>query len=422
MATSLVPASLLLPEGTRLVHIGPPKTGTTTVQSAFHSGRRAIAAEGVHYAGPNRQPVNPVLAVTGRVDPLTGKPPPIRRWHDLVREVTRAGESRVVISSEFFARADPGSIRTIVEDLDPVRTHIVVTLRPLSRILPSQWQQHVQSGMRTSLDAWLEAVFNAPDSNHARAFWYRHRDDALVDRWAQVAGPANVTVVALDEGDASMVLRVFEGLLGLPEGILVPDPDLDNRSMTLPEVEVVRAFNTLFRQEGLGTPLHHMVMRFGATSYMKTRQPKPDEARVEIPKWALDEAGAIAQTMVDSIVASGVRIVGDPQGLTRVPAGGWTDDDRPVPVVTPEIAATAALGVLIAGGLARGRSTRPERPADAPEDYETDPGARAVRATMEPLDVVRVPTIRLIAVLIRRAIARVRDRWDAITRRFRRGT
>jgi hypothetical protein len=37
--------SLLGPEGTRLVHIGPFKTGTTALQGAFHASRTALAAE-----------------------------------------------------------------------------------------------------------------------------------------------------------------------------------------------------------------------------------------------------------------------------------------------------------------------------------------------------------------------------------------
>ncbi|MBA2700266.1 MAG: hypothetical protein H0U58_01015, partial [Chloroflexi bacterium] len=249
-------AALLLPEGTRLVHIGPPKTGTTTLQSAFHAARTAIAAEGVRYGGNARQPVKPVLAVTGRPAPLSGVPPPITTWQRLVREVDRAREPRAVISSEFFADAQPEAIQTIVRDLGGVRVHIAITLRPLARILPSQWQQYVQSGMRASYDTWLDEMFNKPNTKLVPTFWQRHRHDRLVARWAEVVGPQNVTVVVLDEGDHAMVLRTFETLLGLSTGILVADEDLENRSMTFAEAEVVRAFNIAFREEGLGTPLH----------------------------------------------------------------------------------------------------------------------------------------------------------------------
>lgn len=419
MAPTRDTPTLLLPAGTRLVHIGPPKTGTTSIQSAFHTGRKAIAIEGVHYAGPNRQPVSPVLAVTGRRNPITDAPPSLRAWRGLVREVKRAGESRVVISSEFFADAQPDAIRTIVENLDPARVHIAITLRPLARIIPSQWQQYVQSGMRESFDAWLEAMFNEPASTLTPSFWFRHRHDRLVARWADVVGPQNVTVVALDDRDHAMVLRVFERLLGLREGLLVADDDLTNRSMTLPEIEVVRAFNSLFRAEGLGTPLHTKVMNFGAASYMKTRSPGPDEPRLDTPQWALDRAGEIAVEMVANIVASGVRVVGDPEGLTRVPVSGLGGTRQPESEISPQIASTAAMGVLIASGLVRGGSARIPLAPDAPEGSAPDPDAFVPRPTMEPLDLVRVSTRQLMAVLLRRGIAAAGARTSAVRRRIR---
>jgi hypothetical protein len=45
-----------------------------------------------------------------------------------------------------------------------------------------------------------------------------------------------------------------------------------------------------------------------------------------------------------------------------------------------------------------------------------------MRVTREPPDVVRASTSRLISVIIRRAVARSRDRRDAFVRRLRRAT
>ena len=57
---------LALPEGTRLPHIGPPKTGTSSLQAAFHQNRPATLDQGVRYAGSSRHSGSAVLAVTGR--------------------------------------------------------------------------------------------------------------------------------------------------------------------------------------------------------------------------------------------------------------------------------------------------------------------------------------------------------------------
>lgn len=387
--------SWLLPVGTRLLHIGPPKTGTTYIQGAFHANRRAVAEQGVLYAGPTRQPTSAVQAVLGTANPGTGEVPPMRRWHGLVNEVRRAKQARVVISSEFLADAAPDAIRTIIRDLDPDRVHVLVTLRPLARIIPSQWQQFIQSGGRKPFDEWLDAIFNDP-SKVTPTFWRRHRHDALVARWADVVGPERVTVVALDDEDHGMVTRVFEDLVGLRPGTLVPDEDLSNRSMTMPEIEVVRAFNQRYFAEGLSRPLHTQVMRFGAASYMKARPAATGEPRVEAPHWALVRAGELAREMVDAIAESGVRIIGDPRSLTVVPTTRAGDGPRPPSAVAPDTAATAVMGVLVASGLARGSTSVPN--------------TRAARVTGEPLALVRVPTYQLFGVVWHRTRAAI-GRW-----------
>ena len=128
-----VSSSLLLPPGARLLHIGPHKTGTTSLQSAFHARRREAAAQGVHYAGPNRQPMQAAHAITGKPSPYAdGKTPPRSRWRDLVREVQGAGDKRVVISSEGFADADDEGIRTVIELIVGVTGARSISSSPLS--------------------------------------------------------------------------------------------------------------------------------------------------------------------------------------------------------------------------------------------------------------------------------------------------
>ncbi len=226
--------ALLLPPGSRLLHVGPHSTRAAALQRAFHVHRREIAAQGVHYAGPNREPLHAAQAITGSPSPYAnGKTPPRKRWDALAREVDRASESRVVISSEEFADADDAAARTVITDLGGERVHVVVTLRPLVGILPEQWQRDVQGGMTLAYEAWLEALFNKPASAMSSDFWRRHRQDQLVRRWVMAAHRSRVSVVVVDEANSGHVLRVFEELAGLRAGTLVPEPDLLDRSLTL---------------------------------------------------------------------------------------------------------------------------------------------------------------------------------------------
>lgn len=371
---------VLLPEGVRLLHIGPPKTGTSSLQAAFHQNRAAILAQGVRYAGSARHSGSAVLAVTGRPSfAQESGPPSIRKWEALLRQVRTAGDMRVVVSSEFFADAEPPAVKRVVDDLGRDRLHVVVTLRPLDRIMPSQWQQYVQGNLKMGWGPWLEGTLEQPPGP-TPTFWRRHRHDVLVDRWTAEVGPENITIVVVDEHDHDHVLRVFEQLLGLRTGTLVADEELTNRSMTWPEVEAVRAFNLAYRDTGLGKPLFHKVMHFGTAAYMKERIPPTEEPRVRLPPWARARIADISADMVANLRSRAIRVIGDLDTLTAVSgstaadvdAGRSTDAGRATdaaPCITPEIAARMAVGIAVAAGQARSTRTHPAagRAEDASE-------------------------------------------------------
>ncbi|MEI7744531.1 MAG: hypothetical protein WCK58_12385 [Chloroflexota bacterium] len=394
-------AGLLVPAGTRLVHIGPHKTGTTAIQAALYNARPALLAQGVRHVGPSRNPAAAVRAVTGQPAPASvDTPPPIRHWHDLVREHGRAAEPRTVVSSEFFSWATPEVIGRIAADLDATRLQVVVTLRPLGRILPSQWQQNVQAGMVLPFDAWLRGIFGDGPGIAPNPFWQLHRHDALIRRWTDVLGPERVTAVVVDEADPGMLLRTFEGLLGLTPGTLVADRDLANRSMTAAETEAVRAFNVAAAQVGVSRGVHAGAMRFGAATQMKLREPGPDEPRIAVPRWALDRAAVVAAEMVTGIEATGVRVVGDLGSLASPVEGGAVETGAGVTGIPPEIAAGLAVGILVAGGAVGGR-----KPATA--------GAGPAAVVPE---LAWVPTRRLASIVVRRGRASIARRLRAIAR------
>ena len=328
----------------------------------------------------------------------------------LVDDVRAASQPRAVISSEAFAQADGPQIRRIVDDLDPGRVHVVLTLRPLARILPSSWQQSVQTGSDSRYADWLATQLASDAAGGPRSFWYRHRHDRLIGRWAEVVGPERVTAIVVDDSDRSHVLRRFEGLTGLREGTLEERPDLTNRSLTAPEAEAVRAFNAAFRKAGLGARLHNRVINLGAGTRMKQRVPPSDWTRIETPAWAIERADAIAHEIVAGIAASGVRVVGDLDALQGVAGVSSTGDGggrgpgrRPRPV---RDRGELALGVLLAGGaapkVARSVGARgpPRRGRPTPTCHRRDP-----KTGRRSHDLTGVPTRVLARALVRRVRA-----------------
>lgn len=408
--------SLLLPVGTRLVHIGPPKTGTTTIQGAFHHARAATLEQGVRYAGRSAHSAIAVLAGTGRPSYKNDQvPPPPAKWQALLKEMHTAKEPRVVLSSEFFADAEPEIVPRLVEELGRDRLHVLLTLRPLSRILPSQWQQFVKSGLTLSYDTWLDGIFNKPDTT-TPTFWRRHRHHELARIWADEVGRENVTVIVVNEQDHEDVLRVLERMTGLREGTLHADDDYVNRSMTLAEAEAVRAFNVAFRAEGLSNDLLHRVMNFGTSDYMKARRPKPDEPRVQTPQWVLDRVAPMARDIVDGLRELGVRVVGDLERLAPDERSPLEGDRNPEVGIPPEVAARMAVGMLVVQGMGRSATAEPGRPVGTGRNGRR-PGDAPVR--IEPPGIARLSTLRIVSILVGRARYTMRRLRFSLRRRLR---
>ncbi|WP_059007471.1 hypothetical protein [Streptomyces specialis] len=380
-----------LTPGTRLLHIGPHKTGTTSLQGAFHRLRAELAAHDVVYAGKGRQAKEPAVALTRACRPAPGAPGASSPWDALCAETAAAGDRRVVISSEFFSNADADAARTAVRDLGgSPAVHVVVTLRPLLRILPSHWQQYVKHGLCHSYEDWLDGVLRRPmEDCPTPEFWHRHRHDALLERWADAAGLENVTVVVVDDAEPRRLFRAFENLLGLPEGILVPDGGGLNKSLTLCQAELLLQLNRRLADPAWAGWPRKAIVREAVVPHMQAYTPCPGEPRITTPAWAEEAAAGMAEEIVAGISALGVRVIGDLATLTPEPCGAADP-------VTPTSIPTAAAVEAILGGITAGSTLTRTRPA------KPRPG------TVEDRPVSKVPAADLLRIVGRRGLRRLR--------------
>lgn len=382
-----------LPPGSVLLHIGPHKTGTTTLQGAFHVNREALAELGVHYAGRDRQPMLAALAMSGRPGRRGDAEPQQEHWTALVEEVLAVESPRVVVSSEFFADVSDEVAAEIVRDLGGDRVHVVVTLRSLARIMPSQWQQYVQNGMRRRYDEWLERILADPPLEPRPRFWFRHAHGELVGRWARAAGADNLTVIVLDESDRGMLLRTFEALLDLPAETLVPEADVVNRSLTAGEVEVVRLLNEEFQRREWSDQLYGLVVRDGvAKRLLAEHAPAPDEPAITTPRWARERAAALSARAAEQIRGIGVRVVGDLDSLSSIEPTEPGDEAAPAidPSVSASAAATAIVGTILAGEKAAVKAVEPPPELEpAPTEVAAGPEAGLLRRARTRARVLR---------------------------------
>lgn len=358
---------LLLPQRSRLLYIGPPKTGTTTLQESARVSRSALYEHGVYYPGTGRNHREAIQAfmrrktkadrsLSRRVDVNSKtKAPPLKQWKKLMADIDSEPDRRILISHEFAGEADAESAAEFVDELGPEQTHIAITLRPLSAMLPSRWNQSLKDGLTQSLDEWLERYFGLSDTPiSARQRRYLNQG-SLVNQWAKIAGPENVTVIILDGLDKTLLTRTFERMLGLPESTLtaagVESGRATNRTMTIPETEVYRHANALIKETcEVSWPLYYDVIKQGAIEQMlERRTPSDDEPRIRMPHWAAERARRDGKQYAEQIADSGVRVVGDLASLYGPPP--VSEDSPSVDAEVYRELAVEALSGAYAGAL-----------------------------------------------------------------------
>ncbi|MDF1606186.1 hypothetical protein [Nocardioides sp. YIM 152315] len=361
-----VDADLLLPAGTRLVHIGPHKTGSTAVQVAFHDAREQLAAHGVHYAGSGRRP-----RLAGWSIGLAGKKygverPPVRHWDDLVAEVAAAGDQRVCISNEDFGRATREQRQRIVDDLGGERVHVVAVARRLDSYLPSQWQERVKAGVTLSWEDWLRIVLDRDaDQRHYERMnvWRAHDVGRLLRNWTEVVGAERVTLIVNDGADRSLLPRTFERLLGLPDGLLVPDPSQSNPSLSWAEVELVRATHRAFEDLGVDRRDRDPWAAAGLVRHLQgVDLPRATPTTPPFPDWAAEQVRQIGADRARAVRDSAVRVVGDADALlTREPLAVGPVD---VPPALPQAAVAVAVRALVQATVERVPDLRSAPPVE----------------------------------------------------------
>ncbi len=348
-----------LDSGEVLLHIGPPKTGTTALQHSLAQARPELKAQGVLYPGKRFSHWTPSCSALGIATTAHPADPPVAPevWQRFIARVARR-KDRAVVSSEQFADAAPALATRIVDDLGgPGAVRVLLTLRPLALILPSSWQQSLKSGAPKPLpgplrhaksrvvkpyEHWLQETLRGKNAT----FWGRFDYSGLLARWAQIVGADRVAVIVVDSGDPLRILRDAEGVIGLIPDTLQRVTTKTNRSLTYEEAALVRQWLVeLERKAPMPTEQYHQWIRRGALwGLVDGRQPGVDEHAIRTPAWALEEIDARTAAMTAAIRESGAAVYGDLDSLV-VPAAPSADVEGEVNTVPVDVAIQLLMGL-----------------------------------------------------------------------------
>ena len=241
-----------------IIHIGPAKTGTSSLQEALYAARAALEAEGIAYPSLGRHDQMPrlpghhglpaVLAAGGQI------PQALLDWIGALPP-----EQAVVLSSENFAHLALTGIATLRDQLTGITGHppqveVVYYARCWDRLLPSVWQELVKHGDSRPYLSFLNIQTTAP-----RASFYLNYAMVL-ERWAQVFGMKALRLFSFDGLQAQgldLVDHFTKDVLGIAAPIR-SDDDLEgvlsaNLSWPVPLIETLRGLNALSYGTAQGT-------------------------------------------------------------------------------------------------------------------------------------------------------------------------
>lgn len=229
------------------VHIGPPKTGTTFLQSVLRRNRSRLADAGVKL--PLDGDLSHFLAALDlRGFDFKGYAHPSRpgAWSRLAKAVDVTPGAVTLISNELFAGAQSAEIARLVRDLAPAEVHVIYGARDIARQLPAAWQESVKNRGRRPWASYLDNALRLLDEGDIhRGFWRGQHQPSTLGRWAEHVPPERIHVVTLPQrgAPAHLLWQRFCAAMGIDAQGYDLDVERSNPSLSAEETEVLRLVN-----------------------------------------------------------------------------------------------------------------------------------------------------------------------------------
>ena len=381
-----------LPANSIMLHIGAHKTGTTSLQAALFAASKQLEEQGViNLVADGDETANPAARAVQRLPSSgsAGAPVNYNVWTTLVRQAQAHPNQLVSISAEAFAVSESLVIKQIVNDLGLDRLQVVITLRPLGKILPSQWQQDLHGAwLSVEFEEWLRQTLKEARPikkigplQVPHQFWFRHRHDARLQRWIDAVGRDRITLVVADDQRKSSLLEHFEKLLSLSAGTLTSTGITRNQSMTLPEMQIMQRYGEQLESSELGKKIvaqsrYHKALRI----LRKMRPENENDARLIVPAWSYERVGEIQHEMVERMQASGVAVIGTLNQLNWLPERNEVNKGRVSQVDEVNEVELERLTAKMLKSAARRLGIAETGSSDAPHKKRTALAALLVRA------------------------------------------
>ncbi len=332
--------------GERLLHlhIGASKTGTSALQRGLFGSVDELDGQGIGVPLRGRpahveQVLRPLGWVTasGFVDDY-----PSDALSPLVPTLRATRGDRLLMTCEDLCEADPGRIGVLrdLAEAAGLRLRVVLTLRGLASVVPSEWQQFLKHRMTLDYPTFLEKLRD-DQGRWARHFWLRQDAVAICRRWSDVVGPGELDVIVTPSRtrDPEGLYRLFGSVVGFDPAVMRwPEKDV-NSSWGWTEAEVYRRVNA-----ALGSRLKNYEDVYQPAvrwPFIKGVLAKGASARIPLPPEALGWVTERAEQQVEWLRGSGIRVHGELADLVPGP-----DAASPLPEIDEAAVAASAIDTL----------------------------------------------------------------------------
>jgi hypothetical protein len=270
-----------------ILHIGPHKTGTTTIQRTLYQHRQLLLRQGICYPeagtvwrqdGPAWRGHHNIAWQFWSEDRITADRrefrPELGDLDDAIAEARRVGARTLLLSSEDFSVIGGNGFEALMEALSRVpRVRVIMYLRSQAEWLQSNYVSLVGAGIALEFDAWVERFF-ATESERLDYL-------ALADRWARLdtRGAPEVAVYEEVAGGGGLLADLL-ARVGLDGDVIADQP----RTNVGPGARVVAA-QRLFSSTFAGTmelPQHRRCLQ-EITAFAASHDWPQDKA------WYLDQ-------------------------------------------------------------------------------------------------------------------------------------
>jgi len=268
-----------------VIHIGTPKSGTTTIQSFLALNRTGLAAQGIRYEPFDPRNVAQLeLGLAGMVRSGRAISAPIQinalgartqaaqiayvdRFEAMLREGVRSWPEETYLASSEQVHSWLSTPDRVTALHAFLTTHFssvryIVYYRPQEEFILSTYSERIKRGERLTFEEHFEQRFDKMDF-HRRA-----------TMWARIAGRENLTVRLLDRTELlnGELLDDFCAAAGIDRGPLLEPPRM-NISLTAEEMALYLSLGKRVPvrfKSGARNPLFNLLK-----SALQIRLPKP---------------------------------------------------------------------------------------------------------------------------------------------------